>query len=114
MKTEEKHVQELTNDTFENAVNATNQAPLLVDFWAPWCGPCRMMAPGLETFAAGHVGEVRVAKVNTDEAPELAARFNIQSIPTLVLFDGGREVDRVSGAVPQSTLESRFLRKAAA
>ena len=114
MKTENKHVQELTNETFETAVNQASQAPLLVDFWAPWCGPCRMMAPGLQTFAEGHVGDIRVAKVNIDEAPELASRFNIQSIPTLVLFEGGQEVDRVSGAVPQSTLETRFIRKLAA
>jgi thioredoxin 2 len=82
--------------------------PVLVDFWAPWCGPCRMMAPVLERTAQMHATTLQVAKVNTDEQQELAGRFNIRSIPTLILFKDGREIARQSGAVDGNTL-TRWL-----
>ncbi len=82
--------------------------PVLVDFWAPWCGPCRMMAPVLDRAAAQRATGLRVAKVNTDEQPQLAGRFGIRSIPTLILFRDGRELARQPGALDGSSL-ARWL-----
>jgi thioredoxin 2 len=79
--------------------------PILVDFWAPWCGPCRMVAPELEELARQRRGGLVVAKLNTEELPEVAGQFGIRSIPTFVLFRGGKEQSRVSGAMPAHQLE---------
>jgi thioredoxin 2 len=79
--------------------------PILVDFWAPWCGPCRMMAPVLDRAAADLSSQIRVGKVNTDEQPELGGRFGIRSIPTLILFRHGRELARQSGAMDLGSLK---------
>lgn len=92
------HPAELGASEFERHL-LRSQQPLLVDFWAPWCGPCRMMAPAYEQAAKQLEPHVRVAKVNTDEAQGLGARYNIRSIPTLALFVGGKEVARQAGAM---------------
>jgi thioredoxin 2 len=77
---------------------------VLVDLWAPWCGPCRMVAPVLERLATEYAGRAKVVKVNVDEAPAIQARYGVQGIPTLLVLRGGREVDRVVGAVPDGVL----------
>jgi thioredoxin 2 len=82
--------------------------PVLVDFWATWCPPCRTVAPELEKLAGKRSGEIIVAKVDTDALPDIAARYGIQSIPTMIVFRGGSEADRVSGAMPASAIEARL------
>jgi thioredoxin 2 len=86
--------------------------PVVVDYWAPWCGPCRMVAPELKKVAARQAGAVIVVKVNTDEVAELGERHNIRSIPTLAVFAGGKEAARTAGARPAEQIEA-FIRQAA-
>ena len=87
----------LTDATFDEVVNAQDN-PVVVDFWAEWCGPCKMIAPVLEEIAAEHAGKVRVAKINIDEHPGAARRFDVMSIPTLIVFQDGQPVKRMVGA----------------
>jgi thioredoxin 2 len=99
-------VVDATDATFEAEVNA---APaVVVDLWAPWCGPCRFVSPILEQLAAEHAGRLKVVKVNVDENPRLAARFDARSIPTLLVIRAGRPVDRIVGALPKPQLAARL------
>jgi thioredoxin 2 len=99
-------IAEADAQTFDAAIHAT--IPALVDFWAPWCGPCRMVSPVVERVGRSLAGRLKVVKLNTDEAPDIAARYQVQGIPLLVLIADGREVDRLVGAVPEPQLR-RFL-----
>jgi thioredoxin 2 len=96
---------------FDEAIRKSS-LPVVVDFWAPWCGPCRMVAPELQKVAASNAGKYLVVKVNTDALPELGERFNIRSIPTMAVFAGGREVARTAGARPAADIEA-FVARAA-
>jgi thioredoxin 2 len=95
-------------DTASFDGEASASVPVVVDLWAPWCGPCRMIAPVLENLVAEHPGRLKVVKVNVDEEPALGARFAARSIPLLVVLRGGEEVDRIVGALPRPALEARL------
>jgi thioredoxin 1 len=101
-----EHVLELNDSTFDSAV--TSSAALLVDFWAPWCGPCRMIAPVIEELGKELAGKVTVAKVNVDEAPGIAAAHNVTSIPTLIIFKNGQLVDRSTGLASKAALLAKL------
>jgi thioredoxin 1 len=98
---------ELTNETFDEEVGAS-ELPLIVDFWAEWCGPCRMVAPVLEQIAVENAGKIRLAKLNVDDAPAIAQRFSIMSIPTIMVFKDGVMKKKIVGAKGKGQLLEDF------
>lgn len=93
----------ITNETFDEQV-MKSELPVLVDFWATWCGPCKMLAPVIDEISAEQQGKVNVGKIDIDENPDLAARFGVMNIPTVILFKHGKEVSRSVGLVPKDRL----------
>lgn len=97
---------ELTDSNFDQVIKSDK--PVLVDFWAEWCGPCKMIGPVVEELASDYEGKAVVAKLNVDENPQVTARFGVRSIPTLLVFKNGQIVDKQIGAVPKSVLASKL------
>ncbi len=101
------HPTDTTDTTFQTDV-LDNDTPVLVDFWAPWCGPCRMVAPIVEELADEYDGKVKFVKLNTDDNPQIAGKYGIRSIPTLLVFKGGEPVSQIVGFRPKSDLAKRL------
>ena len=106
-----QHVIEVTDNSFETEVLQSDQ-PMLVDFWAPWCGPCRLLAPIVEAVAAEYQGIARVVKVNVDDNVSTSQRYGIKGIPTLILFKNGKEAERVVGAASEKGIAQMIDRHA--
>jgi thioredoxin 1 len=104
-----EHVTEVSDSSFEKDV-LQSETPVLVDFWAAWCAPCRMLAPTVEAVAEKYAGNARVVKLNVDENPAISQRYGIKGIPTLILFKGGKEEERVVGATSKEAI-SRMIDK---
>lgn len=98
---------EVTDQTFEEKVLKAD-TPVMVDFWAPWCGPCRMVAPIVDELSEEYDGKVTFVKLNTDENPEVSAKYQIRSIPTLLVFKGGEPVGQIVGFQPKNSLKKRL------
>lgn len=102
------HPLEVTDNTFEREVLGAGATPVLLDCWAPWCGPCRLIAPVMEELAAEAAGRFRIAKINTDENPGVSSRFEINAIPTMLIFKNGELVDRIVGLQPKEKIERKL------
>ncbi len=101
------NAQAVTDQTFETEV-LQSSTPVLVDFWATWCGPCRMIAPTLDQIASEYIGRLKVVKVDVDENAEVPSKYGVQGIPTLLLFKGGEVVEKLVGAYPKTALLSKI------
>ncbi len=102
-------VLKVTDSSFDNEV-AQSATPVLVDFWAEWCGPCKMMSPILDKVAPLYQGRLKIAKLNVDENQDSPAKFGVMNIPTMILFKNGKEVERIIGAMSQNELQSKIDR----
>lgn len=98
---------EFTDSNFESEVEQSN-TPVLVDFWAEWCGPCRMIAPAVEELAGEYEGKAKIGKVNVDNNPNVSVKYGIRSIPALLIFQNGEVVDQIIGAVPKSQIKKQL------
>jgi thioredoxin 1 len=98
---------EVTDETFEQEIIHSDK-PAVVDFWAVWCGPCKMIAPIMENFADDYEGKIKIAKLDVDNNPNVAIKFGIRSIPTVLFFKGGKVVDQIIGALPRSKFEEKI------
>ncbi|MBI4691534.1 MAG: thioredoxin [Nitrospirae bacterium] len=98
---------EVTTSTWDKEV-LQDGGVVMVDFWAVWCGPCRMIAPTVEELAKEYIGKIKVAKLNTDENPDIASKYKIMGIPTIMFFKNGQRIDQVVGAVPKNQLKSKI------
>ncbi len=103
------NVNEFTDANFEAEV-LKSELPVLVDFWAPWCGPCRMIAPSVEALAAEYAGKAKIGKLNTDENEDVSAKYGIRSIPTLLVFKNGEVVNQLVGALPKDKIAEQLNR----
>lgn len=102
-----EHVVELNDSNFDTVISGASE-PVLVDFWAPWCAPCRMLTPVVEEVASENAGKFKIAKVNVDEAPEVSAKFGIRSIPSLLFFKGGEKKDQTVGVLGKADIVRRL------
>lgn len=103
------NITEVSIASFDTEVLQAGTTPVLVDFWAPWCGPCRAVAPMLEAVSQELQGKAKIVKVNVDDNQQLAVRFSVQAIPTLVIFKNGEAVDRIVGMIPREEISRRLM-----
>ncbi len=100
-------MQDITKETFEKEV-LNSKLPVLVDFWAPWCGPCRIVGPVLDKISAEYASKLKFSKFNVDEGQEIAAQYDVRGIPCIILFSNGKELDRIIGSYPEAELRKKI------